>query len=108
MRMILSGDPLNAETALACGLVDDVVEDHAGLLPAARRLLARFGDKAARTLALAKRAVYGGLEKGLEAGLTLESDLFGAAWGTEERAEGIRAFVEKRRPQWPEPGPRQG
>jgi enoyl-CoA hydratase/carnithine racemase len=104
LRMILSGDPLNAEAALESGLVDEVADDHSALLPAAQRLLARFGDKAAQTLCLAKRAVYGGLEKGLEGGLTLESDLFGQAWGTAERVEGISAFMEKRRPQWPDKG----
>ena len=108
LRMIFSGDPLNAEAALDAGLVDELADDHASLLPAALRLLGRFGDKAACTLALAKRAVYGGLEKGLEGGLTLESDLFGAAWATDERAEGISAFLEKRRPRWPACEPGQG
>jgi enoyl-CoA hydratase/carnithine racemase len=102
LRMILSGEPVNAETAREYGLVDEVVETAAELEPAALRLLGRFSGKAARTLGLAKRAVYEGQSRSGEAGLEHESALFGEAWDTAERREGIAAFLEKRRPQWPE------
>ena len=102
LRMILSGDPISAETALAWGLVDEVVPKREDLLPGARTLLARFADKSPRALAIAKRAVYEGGELPLSQALDLELDLFGKAWGTPDRAEGVAALVEHRRPVWPD------
>jgi enoyl-CoA hydratase/carnithine racemase len=100
LKMILSGEPANAEQALAWGLVDEIVETPDDLPAAAAKLLARFGGKAACTLKLAKKAVYDGAGKTLLEGLEQESALFRAAWDTEERAEGIDAFLGKRRPSW--------
>jgi enoyl-CoA hydratase/carnithine racemase len=102
LRMILSGEPANAEAALESGLVDEVVDQPGELPAAAARLLAKFGNKAAQTLCLAKRAVYGGAGKTLLEGLDQESSLFREAWDTPERSEGITAFLEKRRPRWPD------
>jgi enoyl-CoA hydratase len=102
LRMILGGDPVNAAVALEWGLVDEVVETHSGLLQAAEKLLARYAGKSPRAIAAAKRAVYEGLELPLPAALDLESEVFGLAWGTADREEGVRALVEKRRPAWPE------
>lgn len=102
LRMILSGEPLNAESALEAGLVDELVESTAELEASALRLLARFSSKAARTLSLAKQAVYAGEQLPLDEALDNESRIFGAAWATAARREGISAFLEKRRPQWPE------
>jgi enoyl-CoA hydratase len=102
LRMILSGDPVNAQTALDYGLVDEVVETPAELMPQALKLLSKFSQKSRRALAIAKRAVYHGSEVSLGQALDLESELFGLAWGTEDREEGIAAYMEKRRPNWPD------
>jgi enoyl-CoA hydratase len=102
LRMILSGEPVNAETALGYGLVDELADTPAGLEAAALRLLSRFTGKAARTLRHAKQAVYRGGELELPAGLEYETELFGAAWDSAARLEGISAFLEKRRPEWPQ------
>jgi enoyl-CoA hydratase/carnithine racemase len=47
---------------------------------------------------LTKAAVHFGLEQGLEAGLTYERQVFAYAFTTEDQREGMRAFLEKRRP----------
>ena len=102
LRMILSGDPVNAATALEWGLVDEVVDGYEDLHPAAVKLLGRFNNKSLRALEIARRAVNEGLSLPLPAALDLESELFGLAWSTPDREEGISAFMEKRRPKWPE------
>jgi enoyl-CoA hydratase len=102
LRMILSSEPLNAEAAIDCGLADELVPNAAELEDSALQLLARFSSKAGRSLGLAKRAVYQGEQLPLEQGLDNESELFGTAWDTAERREGISAFLQRRRPQWPE------
>ena len=102
LRMILSGEPLNAAQALEWGLVDELAESFAELRPAAERLLARYQGKSRGALGLAKRAVIEGGQLPLAEGLELESELFGLAWNSPDRAEGIAALLEKRRPRWPE------
>lgn len=101
LRMILSGDPVNAATALEYGLVDEVVENYAELPAAAAKLIARYAGKSARAVAAAKRSIYEGAELPLSAALTFESEAFGLAWSTPDREEGVRALIEKRRPVWP-------
>ncbi len=102
LRMILSGELVNAATALEYGLVEEVVETHAELLPAAQKMLSRYGDKSSRIMGMAKRAVYGGEDQPLAAGLDHESELFGQAWASPDREEGLNAYYGKRKPQWPE------
>jgi enoyl-CoA hydratase len=95
LRMILSGEPVNAETALSHGLVDEVVPTYAELVPAAEKLAGKFSDKPREATGRAKQAVYG-------ASSELESTLFSAAWGSAERSEGTAALIAKRRPSWPD------
>jgi enoyl-CoA hydratase len=102
LTMIMAGDPINAQTALEYGLVDEVVDDYEDLLPAGEMMLARFSNKSRSAIALAKRAVYEGGNMSLYDGLALESEVFGMSWGTEDREEGIAAYMEKRKPRWRE------
>jgi enoyl-CoA hydratase len=95
LRMILSGEPVNAETALAWGLVDEVVATPADLMPTAEKLAGKFADKARGALGKAKHAVYTGESEH-------ESTVFALAWDSDERKEGIAALIGKRRPVWPE------
>jgi enoyl-CoA hydratase/carnithine racemase len=97
LRMILSGEPVNAETALAWGLVDEVVTTQADLLPIAEKLASRFLDKPRGALGRAKESIYSrGDAK------DNESNLFADAWDSSEREEGVAALIGKRRPVWPE------
>lgn len=97
VEMILTGDPIDAETALIHGLVNRIVEPDELLAEAVRvaRTIASRGPVAVRA---AKRAVYLGLDKGLEVGLVEEQRLLGECMRTEDAAEGPRAFLEKRAP----------
>jgi enoyl-CoA hydratase/carnithine racemase len=90
---------LPAAEALRIGLVERVVP--VAELPAAAQALARtLADKAPVALRYAKEAVVGGLGLPLEDGIRLENDLATLLRTTEDRVEGARAFVEKRKPRW--------
>jgi len=97
--LCMSGDMVDAAEALHIGLVDCVVPA-AELEQAARALAAKLSTKAPLALALVKRAIHEGLAGSLASGLAHEAALFGEVFDTEDRAEGVNAFLEKRRAVW--------
>jgi enoyl-CoA hydratase/carnithine racemase len=99
LEMILTGARMTAEEALRIGLVERVVPV-ALLMPAALALARAMADKAPIALRYAKEAVVSGLGMSLADGLRLENDLSTLLRTTEDRVEGARAFVEKRKPKW--------
>ena len=102
LQMILSGDPIKATQALDWALVDGLVDKYEELPSAAAELLLKYGKKSRNAIAVVKRAVWEGLGTTLAQGLNLESEMFAQAWGTPDRSEGIAAYLEKRKPAWPE------
>jgi enoyl-CoA hydratase len=97
MRLILTGDLIDATEAERIGLVDWVFDDtelRQKTLEIARTL-AGYSPVA---LELAKTAVRAALESPLSAGLAHERELFVAAFASDDRVEGVRAFLEKRTP----------
>ena len=99
LEMILTGMRVPASEALRLGLVERVVPV-AELLPSAQALAKSIAEKAPSALRYAKEAVVSGLELPLTDGLRLENDLATLLRTTEDRVEGARAFVEKRKPKW--------
>jgi enoyl-CoA hydratase len=99
LEMILTGARVPAAEALRIGLVERVVPV-AELMPAAQALARTIADKAPVALRYAKEAVVSGLGLPLADGLRLEGDLSTLLRTTEDRVEGARAFVEKRKPRW--------
>ena len=99
LEMILTGARISAAEALRIGLVEQVVP--VADLPAAAMALARtMAEKAPVALRYAKEAVVGGLGLPLDDGIRLENDLATLLRTTEDRVEGAKAFVEKRKPRW--------
>ena len=97
LDLILSGEPIDAATALRKGLVSRVVAPEA--LPAATREFARrFVLSAPRGVQVAKRALYRGLEMSLEASLDFVRPQISALRQTEDHKEGLRALRERRLP----------
>ena len=99
LKLLLTGEMIWAVEALRIGLVDEVVEPE--------RLLARGEEIARAMVGVAPLAVAGcleavrrGAEVGLEEGLEVEAEIFGRLCGTEDKAEGTRAFLEKRAATW--------
>jgi enoyl-CoA hydratase len=97
MDMILTGRMLTAREALGLGLVARVVAKEAWLAESKRvaREIAAKGPVAVR---LAKEAVDQAFEAPLAVGVELERRAFYVARASEDAEEGLRAFVEKRRP----------
>ena len=96
--LIFSGRLVGADEALRIGLVDHVVPAGSDVYPAARELVSRYVTGPGQALRAAKAAIDGGLSVDLASGLALESQLFAALFATDDKAEGMAAFVEKRPP----------
>jgi len=99
LEMILTGARIDAREAWRIGLVERVVPA-ADVLAAARELARALAEKAPVALRYAKEAVVKGLELPLANGLRLENDLATLLRTTEDRVEGAKAFLEKRKPRF--------
>lgn len=95
MKMVLSGEFISAEQALAAGLVAEVTDDDA-TLERTLALATTIAAKSPLALRLAKEAMLKSYELGLEAGLNLERKSFSLLAASADRAEGIAAFQQKR------------
>jgi enoyl-CoA hydratase len=97
LRLLLTGEIIDATEAHRIGLVDAVVPA-AALIETATNLLKVMLANAPIALAGCIEAVDRGLETSLEEGLRIEADLFGALSSTEDVREGMQAFLTKRTP----------
>ena len=97
MELILTGDLIDATEAKAIGLVNDVVPA-SQLRERVRTLAARIAEKSPIALRMAKEAVKTAARMNLREGLDRETDLFSLTFASEDKNEGVRAFLEKRKP----------
>jgi enoyl-CoA hydratase len=98
-QIVLSGEILDAVAAYEIGWLDEIVPD-AELETRTMQVARSIAEKSPATLAIAKRALRAALETPLSAGLEQERDLFALAFSTEDKREGVAAFLEKRKPDW--------
>jgi 2-(1,2-epoxy-1,2-dihydrophenyl)acetyl-CoA isomerase len=97
--LAMLAEPLPAETAAQWGLIWKVVDD-AALAGEALALAHRLASGPTVALALTKQAIQAASDNGLMAQLDLERDLQAKAGRTHDFAEGIAAFLEKRKPEF--------
>lgn len=99
LRLTLTGARIDAVEALRIGLVDEVVP-HAELRERTLDLARQIASKSAVAVRLAKAAVKASARLPLDQGLRQEQALFTLAIATEDKEEGVAAFLEKRAPRW--------
>ena len=98
-EIILTGDMITAKEAYRIGLVDKIVPPD-DVLKQAKGLAKRITSKGKLAIAAALKAINQGLKTSLEEGLKIESEMFGKICGTEDKKEGVAAFLEKRQPKF--------
>jgi len=99
MRLILSGDRIKAAEAKEIGLVD-LVFPHEELRAKTLELASRIASKSPLTLRVAKEAMRASERMGVEEGLLYERDLFCLCFSSADKAEGVKAFLDKRAAAW--------
>lgn len=99
MKMLLTGDPIDAATAADWGLVNDVVPA-ADLAATVRELALRIAGSSASTLAIGKRAFYEQIDQSEAQAYELMTETMAANAVTCDAQEGMTAFLEKREPVW--------
>jgi len=100
LEMVLTGQAISAERARELGLVNLLVPE-AELDKAVKEWIAQITSQSGAVLAMAKRAILGGMGLSLREGLRNSMNIFlNELYGLEDSQEGLRALIEKRKPQW--------
>ena len=99
LQMLLTGEPIDAPTAAAWGLVNEVVAADR-LADRTRELALHIATASPLVLATGKRAFYDNLEPGLPDAYDHAGGVMAASSGTDDAQEGFAAFLQKRRPTW--------
>ena len=100
LELVLTGEAVTAERAQELGLVNRVVPE-AQLETAVSQLVARMTAQSGAVLAMAKKAVLGGMGLSLRDAMRFSMDVFlHELYRLEDSQEGLRALIEKRKPEW--------
>lgn len=99
LEIHFAAEPIDAKEAYRIGAVNRLVEK-GGALAEAKKMIKGYEKRAPLALAMAKRAVRAGMQMDMKSALEYERFLVTAVYGTEDRKEGISAFLEKREPQF--------
>lgn len=98
-ELILTGEIIDAQTALSIGLVNQVVP-HDNLLDQTFKMAQKIASKGPTAVRLAKKVISRGIETDFATGSSFEVEAFGECFASGEAKEGMSAFLEKRKPEW--------
>ena len=99
MRMLLTGEPVSAREALAMALVSEVVAD-ADVFATAMKVATTIASLPPLAIMQIKESVLAGQDVSLETAIALERKAFQLLFSTSDQKEGMRAFLEKRKPEF--------
>ncbi len=100
LELVLTGEPVSAERALELGIVNRLVPEDK-LEQTVNDLIARISSHSGPVLTMAKKAILGGMGMSLRDGLKHSMNIFlNELYRLEDSQEGLRALVEKRKPEW--------
>jgi enoyl-CoA hydratase len=99
MELMLTGDMISAEEAERLGLVN-YAAPHEELESKTMEIANKIAEMSPVALAMAKASVKNAARLDLRAGLEAEVDLFALCFSSEDKEEGVRAFLEKRKPEF--------
>ena len=99
MEMVITGDMVSAEEALRIGLANKVVAPDE-LEDFTMEMAQNIARKSPYTVKVAKRAVRASLELPFSEGILTERSEFVALFDTEDKEIGVRAFLERKKPEW--------
>lgn len=98
-QLLFTGDIIDANEALRIGLINEVVSP-GELLSHAKGIAGRIKSKGQIAITLCKTAVNEGMQCDIDRAMTLEAFIFGLCFATGDQKEGMKAFAEKRSPQF--------
>jgi enoyl-CoA hydratase len=95
-ELVLTGEPIGTDIGERIGLVNRTYEDPEALLAAALEAAAKIAEKGPVAVALAKRVMQEGQDADVRTAHALEQHAFGVVFASDDRGEGMDAFLEKR------------
>lgn len=95
--LLYSGDTIDAEEALRIGLINKIVPA-SELLEYTLNIAHKIAAKGQIAVRLCKAAVNSGMEVDIDRAMSIEADIFGLCFATDDQKEGMQAFIEKRKP----------
>jgi enoyl-CoA hydratase/carnithine racemase len=95
LEMLFAAEPVDSEQALRIGLINKRTAN-GGALAQALKMADHYATRAPLALAFVKRAVHRGMQMDLASAIEFETMLVTTIYGTQDKAEGISAFLEKR------------
>lgn len=98
-ELTYTADTINAQEAYRIGLVNHVYPADQ-LMEEAKKMAKKIASKAPLAVGYAKFAIGKGLQTDIDTAMSIESDMFGMCCATQDKNEGMGAFVEKRKPQF--------
>ncbi len=96
-ELIYTADSINAAEAYRLGLINHIYPPDT-LLDEAKKMLKKIASKAPLAVAYAKYTIGRGMQVDLDSSMAIESDMFGMCSATADQKEGMKAFLEKRKP----------
>jgi enoyl-CoA hydratase len=98
-ELLFSGDPIDAKEAFRIGLVNKVVP-RGSLMDNAKKMAGTFAERPGYTLQTIKGVVNEGVQLDIKSALAAEMRCFALLFSTQDKQEGVKAFVEKREPKF--------